>query len=119
MKRILFCSCFLLIFSCKTKPEIESDDSNVPDKESKTNSTEPVYSIFTTETEGLGWGYQILKDGKLMINQDHIPAVQGNKGFSSKEAAEKTANFMLEKIKKGIFPPTISIEELDSLEVLN
>jgi len=104
--------------SYKTNIETKNEDSEVSKNESKTTSTEPVYLIFTIETEGIGWGYQILKDGKLMINQDHMPAVEGNKGFSSKEDAEKTANFMLEKIKKGIFPPTISIEELDSLEVL-
>lgn len=116
MKLILFYSCLLLMVSCKTN--MKTEDSEESKKPLKTNSTEPVYSIFTTEKEGIGWGYQILKDGKLMIDQDHIPAVEGNKGFSSKEDAEKTANFMLQKIKNGVFPPTISIEELDSLEVL-
>lgn len=118
MKLIIFCSFFFLISSCKTEIETKTEDSEVSANESKTASTEPVYSVFTIETDGIGWGYQILKDGKLMINQDHMPAVEGNKGFSSKEDAEKTANFMLEKIKKGIFPPTISIDELDSLGVL-
>lgn len=119
MKIGIFCLSLILFFSCKTNLETDSEINEVQKKDTKAASTEPVYSIFTLETEGVGWGYQILKDGKLMINQDHIPAIQGNKGFSSKEDAEKTANFMLEKIKKGIFPPTISIEELDSLEVLN
>lgn len=68
--------------------------------------------------EGIsGFGYDVLSDGKTLIHQPHLPAVSGNKGFSTKEDAEKTAALMLMKIQKGIMPPTISIEELDSLNI--
>ena len=65
------------------------------------------------------WGYQLLKDGKLMIDQKNIPAIQGNRGFSTKEKAEVMGSFILQKVKNGGFPPTVSIEEMDSLGVLN
>lgn len=68
-------------------------------------------------TDSLGWGYRILNNGKLFINQPHIPAVSGLKGFDSEEDAQTTANLALDKIKNGIVPPTISMQELDSLGV--
>ena len=76
------------------------------------------YEVVTQEIRPNEFAYQILKDGKMIINQMNIPAVQGNKGFPSKETALKTGELMLNKIKKGVFPPTISKEELDSLGVI-
>lgn len=76
------------------------------------------YSSKITFDENTGWGYQIFKGAKLLINQNHIPAVQGVKGFSSKEKAQKTVDYIMVKLKDGIFPPTITAEILDSLNVL-
>jgi hypothetical protein len=78
-------------------------------------------SNFTAEvihTEGIGWGYDLYIDGKKTIHQPHIPGVAGTKGFSSKENAQKAANFVLFKLKNNIMPPSVSKEELDSLGVL-
>jgi hypothetical protein len=82
-----------------------------------TNSNE--FSFLTIENTDGTWGYQLLKDGKLMIDQKNIPAIQGNRGFSTKEKAEIMGKFILVKVKNGGFPPTTSIEEMDSLGVLN
>ena len=71
------------------------------------------------ETPNLGWGYKIYDNGTLFINQPHIPAIQGNKGFSTKEKAQITADFAILKMDQGFIPPTISPEELDSLGVLD
>ncbi|MCE2713513.1 MAG: DUF4907 domain-containing protein [Cryomorphaceae bacterium] len=80
--------------------------------------TEPVYELISTELPGNGFGYQILKDGQLMIEQQQIPAIQGIRYFSSEADALKTGELALKKIKDHLFPPTISVEELDSLGVL-
>lgn len=77
------------------------------------------YSIETYLNENKTWGYRILKDGAQFINQPHIPAVQGNAGFSNQEKAEKAGNFVLKKLHNGIVPPTVSYSELDSLGVLD
>jgi hypothetical protein len=63
------------------------------------------------------WGYKILVDGKLYINQTHIPAVPGNKGFASESDAKKCAGVMKKKIEKNIMPPTVEIKDLDSLKI--
>ena len=61
------------------------------------------------------WGYDIYKEGKLFIHQPSIPAMPGNTGFATKEAAEKVAKKIIDKIKIGEIPPTISIEEMKKM----
>jgi hypothetical protein len=65
------------------------------------------------------FGYYIMIDGKMYIEQKSIPAVQGNNGFATKEDAEKIAKLAIEKIKQGEMPPTISVEELKELGVIS
>lgn len=117
MKYFLNISCILVLFAC-TNEEASEVKNNTPGIEKSTQKINPEYTVLTVENSTSDWGYQLLKDGQLMIDQKHIPAIQGNRGFATKELAEKTANYILEKIKKGEFPPTVSVEELDSLDVL-
>ena len=64
------------------------------------------------------YGYDIYADGKLMIHQPSIPAMPGNDGFKTKADATKVAQLVIDKIKKGEMPPTVSIEELKKLNVI-
>jgi len=64
------------------------------------------------------FGYDILIEGRTTIHQPSIPGMSGNNGFRTKEQAERTAKFVISKIQKNIMPPTITIQELDSLKVL-
>ncbi len=119
MKLFYICFSISLICSCEVKNEIslvktsEKDDSNQSEKVENAN-----YSVITFQNDNKEWGYKILKNNKALINQPNIPAIQGNKGFPSEEKAKKTGEFVLQKITKGEFPPIISIEDLDSLEIL-
>lgn len=116
MKTLSFCIVSLFLFAC-SQP---SSNSSTEETSENTNavSSEEKYEVITTVNPDQTYGYQILKDGKLMIDQKNIPAIQGIQGFSSKKDAETTASFAIEKIKKGAFPPTISVDELDSLGVI-
>jgi hypothetical protein len=115
MKRLAFVFLILLTACTGSKNESTKDDQ---DEMVNSLPTEPVYQVITTELPDKGYGYQILKDGKLIIDQQQIPAVQGNQYFSSEENAKKTGELALKKIRNQMFPPTISVEELDSLGVL-
>lgn len=64
------------------------------------------------------WGYDIYDNNKLIIHQPSIPALPGNSGFSTKKNAEIVAKAVIEKIKKGEYPPTISIDEMKKLGVI-
>ncbi len=65
------------------------------------------------------FGYTVFIDGKMYIEQKSIPAISGNAGFVSKEDAEKVAKLVIEKIKQGEMPPTISIQDLQLLKIEN
>lgn len=71
---------------------------------------------FKTNT---GWGYDIVKDDKLYIHQEIIPAIEGFKSFITKEEAEKVGKLVLQKIKnkEGGGLPQITREEIDSLQI--
>ena len=64
------------------------------------------------------WGYDILSDKKVIIHQPCIPAVPGNDGFKTKEAAENVAKMVIEKMKKGEMPPSIDEKELKKLKAI-
>lgn len=65
------------------------------------------------------FGYDVYADGRLMIHQASIPAMPGNNGFKMKASAEKVAQLVLWKIKKGEMPPTVSIAEMKNLKAIN
>lgn len=80
------------------------------------NQDQKVYKVETFKTK-VGWGYKIFNSEKMLINQETIPAVSGIVSFKSEDEAMITAYLAIDKIKKGFFPPTITLAELDSLKV--
>lgn len=44
--------------------------------------------------------------------------MRGNVNFKTKADAEKVAKLVIDKIKKGEMPPTVTIEELQKLKVI-
>jgi hypothetical protein len=128
MNKLVFLIICTLTFSCtseQTETDLPIKMVTMPetdysqDEEIIINETPPEYSSEVYFTDGKGWGYKILMDNKPYINQPHIPAISGNKGFSDEEKAQITADFAISKIKNGVMPPTISEVELDSLGVLD
>jgi hypothetical protein len=81
---------------------------------------QPIYEarIFSNEPAHKGFGYDILVDGIVKFHQTNIPSQPGNDGFFSREKAKLTAEFVIEKLKQNIMPPTVTGEELDSLGVI-
>lgn len=108
MKNAFYILFIIILVSCSSENE----------KFSVEITTEKQYTVETFFTNEIGWGYIILLDNKAYIKQPHIPAVSGKLGFSSKQKAEKTAVFVIYKIKQGILPPSVNMQELDSLGVL-
>jgi hypothetical protein len=53
---------------------------------------------------GDGWGYNILRNGKIYIHQPTIPAIPEHRSFETAELAEKTAARVIEKIKDNKIP---------------
>lgn len=63
-----------------------------------------------------GYGYQIFSGDKLLVQQEFIPAVNGNIPFSSAKDAKKVADLVIDKIQNRT-SPQISLEELNELDI--
>lgn len=59
---------------------------------------------------GNGWGYDIVVDKEIFIHQLTIPAIAGNRSFSSQQDAVKTGNLVVKKLLAGKFPSLTSEE---------
>ena len=61
------------------------------------------------------FGYEVYTDGKLLVQQQNVPGRSGWNGCPRREQAEKLAALVIDKIRHGIMPPTVSEEELKAL----
>ena len=121
--KIIVLIIFVLVFvSCKDavpKKSPGNEDLTLTDKPVEDEIREKntsVYEVRTVENAS-GWGYEVWKDGAMVIKQEHIPAVQGIRAFSYQEQAQKAAEIIKAKLEQGIFPPTMSMAELQSIGV--
>ena len=106
-----------LLWGCNQMPKsVNNIDSNI--LSSKSITGEEILYTYKVYPVKNGWGYDIFRKDKLYIHQPFVPAVQGKVGFSNEFKAETTALLVIQKLKNGIIPPEISIQELDSLKVI-
>ena len=68
---------------------------------------------FKTKT---GWGYSIASNGKILIRQSIIPAINERKSFKTEKDALKTGHLVNEKLSKGL-SPTITKNDLILLKI--
>ena len=66
----------------------------------------------TFRNENGSWGYDIVVNGRRYIHQPEIPAVTGRRGFDREAQARKIGEMVVDKIRKGIMPPSVSAEEV-------
>jgi len=114
MKKIILISIILFfVFADFSFAQI-SENANNKIANNKINTDSISFTTFRT---GITFGYDIFLNGKLYIHQPNIPAVSGNAGFQTEENARKIAELVIVKIKHNIIPPTVIVNELDSLGV--
>lgn len=63
-----------------------------------------------------GFGYQIKVNNKILIQQDKIPAVNGDFIFCTQEDAALVAGLVLQKVKEGN-NPSVTQDELKKLNI--
>lgn len=105
MKQIFYLAIvFFSVFQSCTQTEKQDNDTK-----------SYTYKIYKTENSS--FGYDIYKDSTLIIHQPIVPGISGNSGFKNEDDAGKVANLMVSKLSNGIMPPSITLEEMDSLEI--
>ena len=118
MKNIVLILCqwlFITVLSAQSPTQADSSNTKFPEA-SAYSSVKLTYKI--TDAPNHTFGYDVYADDKLLIHQISIPALPGNEGFKTKQDAERVAQLVIDKIKKGEMPPTVSVEELKKLKVI-
>lgn len=64
-----------------------------------------------------GWGYDILVNDSLFIHQESIPALEGNKPFTTKVQAMAAASQLISKLQKGK-SPSFSPAEIERIRLI-
>jgi len=64
------------------------------------------------------FGYDIYQNGKMIVHQNSIPAINGTRGFSSRTKASRAAKLVIQKIRKGEMPPAVTEAELKKIKAL-
>lgn len=68
------------------------------------------YQVRTIQTIN-GFGYEISTNNKVLIHQEYIPAVPGNKSFKSVNDALEVGDMVAVKLQNGL-SPTITLQEI-------
>lgn len=106
----------LIVFGFLSPVHLFCDNSRLVNSYSGLQENQHNFIVSSNDTGG--WGFQIFRGAKLIIIQNHIPAISGMSAFSDSNQAVSVANLMKKKLDSGIFPPGINMKELDSLQVI-
>ena len=115
-------SFFSSLFSCHSNSEstieYSAKKNTTSDSLSSTlNLHSPDFKLDIFKNSDSSYGYSVRQNNKNFIIQKSIPAIMGNKGFDDKRDAERCGLLIIEKLKKNIWPPSISLNEIDSLKI--
>ena len=119
MKKGLFflafaCACA----SCSSPKQEEHKPAENPYKNAKIDVKVFNNDSLQQDNNPHGYGYDVLLYDASYIHQPNIPAINGNRGFHTREQARTAAEFVVYKIRNNIMPPRVDVRELDSLGVL-
>ena len=117
MKHSIIILAFLFTFNlyAQTDAALSFTSSKSHVKEKQKNVKYNYVIILSVENT---WGYDIYIEKQVFIHQPNLPGLPGNMGFKSKTDAKKVAKLVIEKIRKGEMPPSVSVAELKELKVL-
>jgi hypothetical protein len=65
---------------------------------------------------GNGWGYNVVKSGKIFIHQPYVPVIQDNIPFPTRKVAQNAGKKVIEKLDKSL-NPALSTDEISKLGV--
>lgn len=84
---------------------------------SSCKTTEPKFNGTVYKLSNDNYGYEINYNNKIVVKQEVIPAITGNRPFSDSLSALKVMDLVLEKLNTGN-NPTISKKDLMALNII-
>lgn len=63
------------------------------------------------------YGYEVLKNGKVLVHQPTVPGRTPERGFVSRNDAAKTGRLAVTRVKKYEGPPQITEEDLKRMNI--
>jgi hypothetical protein len=118
-KGFLVILCLLFILAGLPGTSISADEAAGKEVKQQNNPyAKAEITIKTIPSANNTFGYDILVYGKPLVHQPTIPGLPGNEGFTTKERAQKVAEFVVKKIRNNDMPPTVAIEDLNNMGVL-
>lgn len=109
----------LFIFAGLSGTSISADEPAVKElKQEATPYADAEITIKIIPAAKNTFGYDILIYSKPLVHQPNIPGLPGNEGFTTKERAQAVAEFVVKKIRRNEMPPTVTIDDLNNMNVL-
>lgn len=108
----------IVISAEKSTGKIEIKKETTPQREKNNPYAKTKIKTKIIPSANKTFGYEILVNGKTLVRQPSIPALPGNDGFTTRQRAQKVADFVVKKIRKNEMPPTVTIEDLNKMGVL-
>lgn len=112
------CVVFLFLFLLSASNGASAQNATSSHKSSANADHHTIFSYKIINADSSTFGYDIYRNDQLLIHQKSVPAFPGNKGFKTKANAEKTARLVIEKLRAGEMPPTVTVEELKNMKVI-
>jgi len=114
----VFALCANTFITANSQPFLRKLSSEIKTSSSADHGNNLKFTYQITNVLNETFGYDIYADGCMMIHQTCIPCVPGNEGFKVKEDAIKVAQLVINKIKKGKMPPSVTVDEIKKLKVI-
>ena len=109
----------LFIVACLPGTSLSADEATSQEiKQQKNPYANAEITIKIIPSANNTFGYDILLYGKPLVHQPNIPGLPGNEGFTTKEKAQTVAEFVVKKIRNNEMPPTVTMEDLNTMDVL-
>lgn len=86
-------------------------------QQQQSTSISSPYSCIVMQNDTGGWYYHVNINEKTLVIQKNIPAINENIAFADSVQARLIADLVMTKLGKGIFPPSVRLSELDSLNI--
>lgn len=110
----------IVTVTCHTVTSISADEAaNKKEvKEQKNPYADAEITIMIIPSSNNTFGYDILLYKRPLVHQPNIPGLPGNDGLTTWERAQTVAEFVVKKIRNNEMPPTVTIEDLNTMGVL-